>query len=89
MARRIDSQIDAQAMDVLRFMARNVQSRPLLHSLLVSDIERWGQLPAEEKPRVFERDVRRFAVACPTLAQKDRVRHAAEGLRQVAMRAAS
>lgn len=77
----IDSQVDAQAVEVLRFMARNVQTRPLLHALLVSDIEGWHELPALEKPRVFERDVRRFAVACPTLAQKDRVRHAVESLR--------
>ena len=77
----IDSQLDAQAIEVLRFMARNVQTRPLLHALLITDIERWNELPMQEKPKVFERDVRRFAVACPTLALKDRVRHAAEGLR--------
>jgi hypothetical protein len=81
----IDAQIDSQAIEVLKFMARNVQTRPLLHSLLMSDIERWARLPAQEKPRVFDRDVRRFAVACPTLAQKDRVRDAAEGLRQAVL----
>jgi hypothetical protein len=77
----IDPQVDAQAVDVLRFMARNVQRRPLLHALLTSDIEHWREISPADKPRVFERDVRRFSVACPTLAQKDRVRHAAEGLR--------
>ncbi len=80
------SQADAQAVDVLNFMARNVQSRPLLHALLVSDIEHWAELSTAEKPRVFERDVRRFSVACPTLAQKDRIRHAAENLRRAALR---
>jgi hypothetical protein len=80
----IDSQLDTQAIEVLRFMARNVQTRPLLHALLISDIERWHELAPIEKPRVFDRDVRRFAVACPTLAQKDRVRDAAEGLRTAA-----
>lgn len=67
-------------MDVLRFMARNVQGRPMLHELLVSDIHRWGELGDAEKRRTFERDVRRFSVACPHLAGKDRIKHALEAL---------
>ncbi|HWD38432.1 MAG TPA: hypothetical protein VG944_06260, partial [Fimbriimonas sp.] len=63
MERAISPQIDSQAIEVLQFMARNVQGRPMIYGLLVSDIERWREIPAVEKPRVFERDVRRFAAA--------------------------
>ena len=83
----IDPQVDAQAVDVLRFMARKVQARPLLHALLMSDIEHWGRISAAEKPRVFERDVRRFSVACPTLARKNKILHTAEGLRLAVLKA--
>jgi hypothetical protein len=87
MLTRFQVQIDEFALDVLKFMARHVQSRPLLHELLTSDIDHWNEIAITDKPKVFERDVRRFAAACPTLAQKDRIKHASEGLHRMALKA--
>jgi hypothetical protein len=61
-------------------MARNVQGRPMLHGLLMSDIHRWTNIPDPEKKNVFARDVRRFSAACPHLANKDRILNALEAL---------
>jgi hypothetical protein len=76
----LDPQVTAQAEEVLNFMAKNVQGRPMLHGLLMSDVYRWASIPDAEKPTVFARDVRRFAVACPHLVTKDRIRHSLEAL---------
>jgi len=80
----MDHQIDAQALDVLNFVQRNVQTRALIHDLVCGDIARWTQLGTKEKATVLERNVRRFRAVCPTLAGKDRVAHAIEALRWAA-----
>jgi hypothetical protein len=79
----VNRQIDSQAVEVLKFMARNVQGRPMLYGLLMSDIHRWSNIPVGQKKSVFARDVRRFSVACPHLANKDRILHALEALDHV------
>ncbi len=78
-------QVDSQAVEVLKFMAKNVQGRPMLHGLLMSDIHRWNSIPDKEKKAVLARDVRRFSVACPHLAKKDRIIQAIEALEVVAV----
>lgn len=77
----MEPQIDAQALDVLRFMQRNGANRALFYDLVSQDIERWREMDASSKLQAFNRNARRFAALCPTLAQKDRVKHAAEALR--------
>ena len=77
----MDRNADRQAFEVLQFMARNTQHRALYHEVIVQDMERWPDLKPEEKLTVYERNVRRFKAACPTLATKDRIRDAAEALR--------
>jgi hypothetical protein len=68
------------AFDVLVFMRRNVGHFAMLADMLDTDLERWYSLSPDEQRRVFVRQRRRFEMACPGLAAKDRVRHAAESL---------
>jgi hypothetical protein len=77
----MDSQINHQALNILYFVERNVQARHLIHDLVSRDIETWDSLKTSEKLTILERNVRRFRAECPTLAEKDRVRHAIEAMR--------
>lgn len=71
------------AYDVLVFMRRHVSQFSMLSDMLQADIDRWYSLPLAEQRVVFERQRRRFETVCPTLARKDRVRDAAQGLAEV------
>jgi hypothetical protein len=68
------------AFDVLKFMRRNVQNFSMLTDMLDADMERWYTMSPDEQRLVFDRQRRRFEMACPGLAKKDRVQHAAESL---------
>ena len=70
--------LDEQVLDVLKFMAANTVGRPLIHGEIASTYERWDSLEPQDKERHWSRCRRRFAAAQPTLAMKDRIRHADE-----------
>ncbi len=80
----MNRQIESQALEVLDFVQRNVQSRRMIHDLVCADIARWSDVAPDEKVNILERNVRRFRTVCPTLAQKDRVRQAVQALRGAA-----
>ncbi len=69
---------DEQIRDVLAFMASHTQTRPLTYSEIQSTYFRWDEFTPDEKTVRWERCRRRFAAAQPTLAVKDRTRHASE-----------
>jgi hypothetical protein len=72
---------DEQIRDVLSFMASHTHSRPLTYGEIQATYNRWGELTSTEKAMRWERCRRRFEAAQPSLAQKDRVRDAAEAVR--------
>lgn len=76
---------DEQVLDVLKFMAAHTVGRPLIHGEITSTYERWASLEPSEKERYWSRCRRRFAVAQPTLALKDRIRDADECVHLVAV----
>jgi hypothetical protein len=69
---------DEQVLDVLKFMAAHTVGRPLIHGEIASTYHKWESLEPVEKERLWSRCRRRFAVAQPSLSQKDRIRDADE-----------
>ncbi len=74
---------DEQIKDVLRFFADHTLNRPLVHSEIEKTANKWDDLTYHEKVVLFERCRRRFSAVHPTLAEKDRVKHASEMLYSV------
>jgi len=71
---------DEQIKDVLRFFADHTRNRPLVYEEIAKTANRWDDLNPEQKILQFERCHRRFGAVHPTLATKDRVKHAKEVL---------
>ena len=71
---------DEQIKDVLRFFADHTRNRPLVYEEIAKTANKWDDLQPDQKVLLFERCRRRFSAVHPTLAQKDRVRHASEVL---------
>ncbi len=67
-----------QVCEVLLFMERHVSHRPLTRAEIESTRHGWNDLSASEKVMRWQRCLRRFTAVHPTLASKDRVRHASE-----------
>jgi len=71
---------DEQIKDVLRFFADHTRNRPLIYEEIAKTANRWDELDSDQKQLLFERCRRRFGAVHPTLALKDRVRHAHEAV---------
>lgn len=75
---------DEQIKDVLRFFADHTRNRPLIYEEIAKTANRWDDLQPDQKLILFERCTRRFTAVHPTLATKDRVRHAREAVSDLA-----
>lgn len=64
---------DDLAQDTLRYLASQVSKRPIMRSLVLSDLDAWGQLTHREKALTLARNVRRVSAVCPWVGQKGRV----------------
>jgi hypothetical protein len=71
---------DEQIKDVLHFFADHTRNRPLIHNEIAKTANKWDDLTIDQKILLFERCRRRFGAVHPTLAEKDRVKHATETL---------
>lgn len=61
------------AQDTLRYLASQVSKRPIMRSLVMSDLNRWDELTGQEKALALARNVRRVSAVCPWVGQKGRV----------------
>lgn len=80
--------LDQQVLDVLSWMALNCADRPLTQGEIRRIANRWDSLTTPEKQTGWDRCFRRFRAAKPTLAVKDRVKHASEAVQMLDLIAA-
>lgn len=75
--------LDQQVLEVLGWMALNCADRPLTRGEIERIVYRWESFTVDQKRLGWDRCYRRFRAAKPTLAQKDRIRHAGEAVRML------
>jgi len=75
--------LDQQVLEVLSWMALNCADRPLTQGEIKRILNRWDSFTTTEKQSGWERCFRRFRAAKPTLAIKDRVKHAGEAVQML------
>lgn len=68
-----------QALEALRYLAKECAARPLIHDLVSRDVARWEWLTEMERRLALERAVRRVGALCPWTTSKRRVRSVARG----------
>ncbi len=69
---------DALALRTLHYLATQVSNRPMMHSLVRRDVERWNEMDKLERQQVVSRSIRRVGSVCPWVRSKDSVRQIAD-----------
>ena len=65
--------VEEQALLNMRYLASQVVSRPMLYGLVMSDVNKWSEMSADERKQALKRAIRRVGAACPWVRTKPRL----------------